>query len=206
MFDDIYKIVQEATSLEDLKKKLKHICLEKQRRVLLAVAAQLARDGKKDRVKWLRKINTRVGTTARGYVVVGNHERVEAHRNQHSVSVKAIVCGYALTGNHKRVEAYRNNHGAGVDNIASGYKLAGNHDKQKKYSANFLFDNGIKEKKSIRSISEAIKESSHRSFLSFFQKNMTQKIGVENAFKQVALRNKVAVDEHVSTLKNSQRS
>jgi hypothetical protein len=136
MFDEVYRIAIESSNFEELKRELKDLhvdVLAIKDGILVTAGAQLAREGRNDKVEWMRQLGASVDDIAFAYARAGNHDRVEAYRREHGASVHSIAFGYALARTHDRVEAYRREHGASVNAIAFGYALAGNHDRVEAY-------------------------------------------------------------------------
>jgi hypothetical protein len=208
MFDEVYRIAIESNNFEELKRKLKKLhvdALTIKDGIIVTTGAQLAREGRNDKVEWMRQLGASVHDIAYGYALAGNHEQVEAYRTQHGASVHAIVRGYALAGNHEQVEDYRTQHGASVHDIAYGYALAGNHEKQKKYKKydiNYLLDSYLKERTAVVDSSGRTKEYFHGSFFAVFQKSFTQKRDAVTALKSALSGDNVDLSEHLSTLRN----
>jgi hypothetical protein len=178
MFDEVYRIAIESNNFEELKRKLKkpHMdALAIKDGVLVTAGAQLAREGRNDKVEWMRQLGA---------------------------SVDDIALGYARAGNHERVEAYRTEHGASVGDIALGYALAGNHEKEKKYDINCLLDSYLKERTAVVDSSGRTKEYFHGSFFAVFQKSFTQKRDAVTALKSALSGDNVDLSEHLSTLRN----
>jgi hypothetical protein len=72
MFKNIYNITLSARSFNDLKEQLKdlnYIDERKEHNPIITVAAQLAIDGKIDRVDWLRQLGANASSIAHGYAL-----------------------------------------------------------------------------------------------------------------------------------------
>ncbi|MGC1181381.1 hypothetical protein, partial [Legionella sp.] len=110
MFDEVYKIAIESNDFEELKRELKKLHIDAiaiKNGFFVTAGAQLAREGKHNKVEWMRQLGADVSAIAQGYALAGNHEQVEAYRTEHGARVDDIAQGYALAGNHEQVEAYR---------------------------------------------------------------------------------------------------
>jgi hypothetical protein len=142
MYNYIYKIAREASSFEDLGRKLEGLDIDapKEGNPYLTVATQLAIEGRVDRVDWLRRLGADINLLVQGHAIAGNHEQVEVCRKRHGAHVDSIARGYALAGNLEQVEVYRRDHKALVDAIANGHAVAGNHEQVKVYRSSYEAD------------------------------------------------------------------
>lgn len=149
MFDDIYKIVVEATDLNDLyphkitSRYHGNIDTRKKNEPNITVAAQLAKEAEVDKVEWLRLLGANVNAIAYGYALAGNDKQVEIYRTEHQASFEDIAEAYAQAGNHDRVEEYREKYPGSEDAIARGYAKAGDDKRveeyREKYQASVYF-------------------------------------------------------------------
>lgn len=235
MSDEIYRIALESNDFETLERTLKNRRLDEftvENGLSITAATRLAREGRGDKVEWMRKLGANVNGIALGYALAGDHANVEIYREQYNANAGVIALGYALAGYHEQVEVYRTQHKANIpaiaqgyalaDNdeqvknylhrteyhakvisaIAQGYALAGNHEKRKKYDINYLLDSYLQERTAVKDSSGVTKEYFHGSFFSAFQKSFTQKSNAVQALKSALQGNNVDLSEHLSTLKN----
>ena len=233
MFNEIYKIVNECNDFDDLKRKLDRYDIDARDTDNLVFwftsAAQLAIEGKNDKVVWMRQLGANVDDIALGYAFAGNHEQVEFYRIQHNAdvnfiaygyikakryehveiyrtqnnaSVDAIAYGYAAIENHERVETYSAQHHANVNDIARGYKHAFNHEKRQQYDIKYILKCYLKQRTAMVDANGITKEYLHCSFFSCFQKSYRQKREAVSALKQALKGEKVDLITHLETLRN----
>jgi hypothetical protein len=132
-FDLIYQTVLKATDFNRLQKQLKdlYIDVRKEHKPFITVAAQLALDGKDDRVEWMRRLGANPGHIVRVYAQMGKDLKVVEYRDNYDVGIAEIVEGYALAGNHEKVKLYLSLWNADIDSVAYAYAQAENHNKVK---------------------------------------------------------------------------
>ena len=109
MFDEVYRIAIESNNFEELKRKLKKLhvdALTIKDGIIVTTGAQLAREGRNDKVEWMRQLGASVHDIAYGYALAGNHEQVEAYRTQHGASVNAIASGIARSRDNKHLRIF----------------------------------------------------------------------------------------------------
>ena len=138
MFDAIYRIAIDSKSFEELKRRLRSLYIDVPTRksgIPVTAGAQLAKEGRDDKVEWMRQLGANVSDIAYGYALAGNHVKVKYYHTQYGVNVDVIAHGYALAGNDEKVEYYHTKYSTDVDVdvIAHGYALAGNHEKVEAY-------------------------------------------------------------------------
>ncbi|WP_040534265.1 hypothetical protein, partial [Legionella drancourtii] len=74
MFDEVYKIAIESNNFEELKRKLKKLHIDAiaiKDGFFVTAGAQLSREGKNNKVEWMRQLGANVNAIANSYALAG---------------------------------------------------------------------------------------------------------------------------------------
>lgn len=134
MFDKIYEIAEHSESFEVLRHCITDARYNNQidaRRLIdgcwCTVAAQLAKEGKIEKVDWMRSLGANINNIAEAYAQSGNVEQVEVYLKEHYASIDSVACGYINASNHQEVKKCIDEHGASVDQVAFNYARRADH-------------------------------------------------------------------------------